>query len=247
MACWAAGRSRERCFPTASIDGLMSLMVMWTFGFAFTTCDWCSMRKAMSPVPPATSRMRCGAGGMLEEWPGLSEETKWSLFFSRDQVSYCCGVDVGGRLKTYFQIRCQPKDIRSFMRSYDSATLWKTPATRSVFSDSDRPSWNPKCVVCAPSPCLLLSCVGGDGAADVVLGRRTGALVLKVRGFVAMRRAAQREWELHVDAIRPALRTTGRVAMTGAGFGSRRGVCVGMRREQSRNLRMDGKHLVSMK
>ena len=40
--------------------------------------------------------------------------------------------------------------MRSFMRSYDSATLWKTPATRSVFSASDRPSWNPKCVVLPP-------------------------------------------------------------------------------------------------
>lgn len=79
---------------------------------------------------------------------------------------------------TYFQIRCQPKDIRSFMRSYDSATLWKTPATRSVFSDSDRPSWNPKCVVRGLP--LLLSCVD-----EVVLGRRAGVLVLKV-------------WELHV-------------------------------------------------
>ncbi len=51
------------------------------------------------------------------------------------------------------------------MRSYDSATLWKTPATRSVFSASDRPSWNPKCVV--PASLLLLLLLlplgGGDG------------------------------------------------------------------------------------
>lgn len=33
------------------------------------------------------------------------------------------------------------------MRSYDSATLWKTPATRCVFSASDRPSSKPKWVV----------------------------------------------------------------------------------------------------
>ena len=66
------------------------------------------------------------------------------------------------------------------MRSYDSATLWKTPATRSVFSDSDRPSWKPKCVVRE----LLLSwgllCEGD--VEDVVLGRRKGMLVQKVRG-----------------------------------------------------------------
>lgn len=92
----------------------------------------------MSPVPPATSRMRWAEGGegvgedgedekddeIEEEKPGLREETKWS-----------------------FHIRCQPKDMRSFMRSYDSATLWKTLATRSVLSASVTPSSKPKCVV----------------------------------------------------------------------------------------------------
>jgi len=58
----------------------MSLMVMWMLGFAFTMCAWCNIRKAMSPVPPATSRMRWGEGGVLEECPGFREETKWSLF-----------------------------------------------------------------------------------------------------------------------------------------------------------------------
>lgn len=41
-------------------------------------------------------------------------------------------------------MRCQPKDIRSFMRSYDSATLLNTPATRFRFSTSvtvSKPKW----------------------------------------------------------------------------------------------------------
>lgn len=46
---------------------------------------------------------------------------------------------------TYFHTRCQPKDIRSFMRSYDSATLVNTPATFSLFSPSVT-VWKPKCV-----------------------------------------------------------------------------------------------------
>jgi hypothetical protein len=45
----------------------------------------------------------------------------------------------------YFHIRCHPKDIKSFIRSYDSATLVKTPATRCVFSASVTVS-KPKCV-----------------------------------------------------------------------------------------------------
>lgn len=105
------------------------------------------MRKAMSPVPPATSRMRWGVGGVEAEWPGFRDDTKWSL----RRMSVRTGIEVGIERrrgnKTYFQTRCQPKDIRSFMRSYDSATLWKTPATRSVFSDSESPSSKPKCVV----------------------------------------------------------------------------------------------------
>ena len=67
------------------------------------------------------------------------------------------------------------------MRSYDSATLWKTPATRSVFSASEMPSSNPKCVVDLAALLLLLSLLllilllsaddgggGGDGGDDVV-------------------------------------------------------------------------------
>lgn len=67
------------------------------------------------------------------------------------------------------------------MRSYDSATLWKTPATRSVFSASEMPSSNPKCVVDLAALLLLLLLLllilllsaddgggGGDGGGDVV-------------------------------------------------------------------------------
>lgn len=84
------------------------------------------------------------------------------------------------------------------MRSYDSATLWKTPATRSVFSDSDIPSWKPKWVVRWLVLLLLvvlvlvrvLFCVEGLGedvivlvdveVVVVVVGRRTEVLVLNV-------------------------------------------------------------------
>lgn len=59
----------------------------------------------------------------------------------------CAGRDRIGTRLTHFHMRCQPNDMRSFMRSYESATLWKTPATRSVFSASERPSSKPKCVV----------------------------------------------------------------------------------------------------
>lgn len=41
-------------------------------------------------------------------------------------------------------MRCQPKDIRSFMRSYVSATLLNTSATRFLFSASvtvSNPKW----------------------------------------------------------------------------------------------------------
>lgn len=57
-------------------------------------------------------------------------------------------MDSSGRA-THFQTRCQPKDMRSFMRSYDSATLVKTPATRCVFSLSVTVS-KPKCVLRSP-------------------------------------------------------------------------------------------------
>ena len=56
--------------------------------------------------------------------------------------------------------------MRSFIRSYDSATLVKTPATRSVFSDSETVS-NPKCVFFAPAP--------SPGTSEVV-SRRTGVM-----------------------------------------------------------------------
>lgn len=47
--------------------------------------------------------------------------------------------------KTHFHTRCQPKDMKSFMRSYVSATLLNTSATRCVFSASVT-VWKPKCV-----------------------------------------------------------------------------------------------------
>ena len=80
-ACWVAGRERERCLPTASMEGLMSETVTCTEGLALTLCAWWRRRKAMSPVPPAMSRMCCGDWGGEEsgEKPGLRVRTKWSL------------------------------------------------------------------------------------------------------------------------------------------------------------------------
>lgn len=74
--CCGAGRERERDLPTESMEGFMSEIVTWTEGLWFRVCAWCSMRKAMSPVPPAMSRMRWGVGGTVEERPGLRLETK---------------------------------------------------------------------------------------------------------------------------------------------------------------------------
>lgn len=57
-----------------------------------------------------------------------------------------CRMTMGqrGRCLTNFHTRCQPKDIRSFMRSYVSATLLNTSATRFLFSASvtvSNPKW----------------------------------------------------------------------------------------------------------
>jgi hypothetical protein len=71
--CCEAGRERERCLPTASMSGLMSEMMTSTLGLPLNSCACWRWRKAMSPVPPATSRMRWGwPGGFVA--PGLREE-----------------------------------------------------------------------------------------------------------------------------------------------------------------------------
>lgn len=96
-------------------------------------------RKAMSPVPPAMSSIFQGVGPPslleVEEEPGLSERTKWS-----------------------FHNLCIPKDMKSFIVSYEDATLLKTPATLASFSFSGTVS-NPKCVVLS----WLVGC-DGDSA-----------------------------------------------------------------------------------
>lgn len=85
------------------------------------------------------------------------------------------GESGGGGLFPYFHTRCQPKDMRSFMRSYVSATLVKTPATRWVFSDSvtvSKPKWVSRSVEEEKAEALLIfwfcwfSC--GVGAGDDV-------------------------------------------------------------------------------
>lgn len=49
------------------------------------------------------------------------------------------------------------------MRSYESATLWKTPATRSVLSASVTPSSKPKWVVRGGALCVAPGAGEGDG------------------------------------------------------------------------------------
>jgi hypothetical protein len=94
-------------------------------------------------------------------------------------------------------MRCQPKDIRSFILSYDSATLWKTSATRSVFSASDRPSSKPKCVVLSDEvEVLLLFVVGFCAAIDVLKG--------------LAERMEEQEQEREGRKVRVAARKTGR-------------------------------------
>lgn len=94
-------------------------------------------------------------------------------------------------------MRCQPKDIRSFILSYDSATLWKTSATRSVFSASDRPSSKPKCVVLSDEvEVLLLFVVGFCAAIDVLKG--------------LAERMEEQEQEKEGRKVRVAARKTGR-------------------------------------
>lgn len=87
----------------------------------------------MSPVPPAISSIvQPEEGDEEEEEPGLMLRTKWS-----------------------FHKRWIPRDMKSFMVSYEAATLLKTPATRASFSASATVS-NPKCVVLS----WLVGCAG---------------------------------------------------------------------------------------
>jgi len=95
---------------------------------------WSRRRKAISPVPPAMSSIFQPGEGLLEEEPGLRPRTKWS-----------------------FHNLCIPSDMKSFIVSYEAATLLKTPATLASFSASATVS-NPKCVVFS----LFVDC-GCDG------------------------------------------------------------------------------------
>ena len=96
----------RRDFPAASMSGLMSDIVTLLDGGML---GWERRRRAMSPVPPAMSRIFIGAvscagsGDAGDE--GRSERTKWS-----------------------FQSRWMESDMRSFMVSYDVATEEKTVA-----------------------------------------------------------------------------------------------------------------------
>jgi len=89
-------RSAARSIPTPSMSGLMSATVM--------LAPDGSMRKAMSPVPPAMSRIASPARG-----------------FTR-------------RTKRSFHSRCIPPDIASFMMSYLRATRLNTSPTIAVLA-----------------------------------------------------------------------------------------------------------------
>lgn len=69
----------ERFLPSASIDGLMSEMVMVDWGELLMFVAWSRSRNAMSPVPPAMSSIFQPGEGLLDEEPGLRPRTKWSL------------------------------------------------------------------------------------------------------------------------------------------------------------------------
>jgi hypothetical protein len=53
------------------------------------------------------------------------------------------------RTNSSFQHLCTPALMRSFITSYESATLWKTSPTRAAFSCSGTVA-KPKCVVVLP-------------------------------------------------------------------------------------------------
>lgn len=111
----------------------MSEMVIVEEGELFMFVEWSRSRKAMSPVPPAMSSIvQPFEGEEGVEEPGLMERTKWSLWWG---VRLCLEGGVGkkrGRERergTDFQRRWIPRDMQSFMVSYEAATLLKTPAT----------------------------------------------------------------------------------------------------------------------
>ena len=78
--------------------------------------QWSRRRNAISPVPPAMSSIFQPSEGEEEEEeePGLMERTKWS-----------------------FHRRWMPRDMKSFMVSYEVATLLNTPATGDAVSMVD--------------------------------------------------------------------------------------------------------------
>jgi hypothetical protein len=82
--------------PTSSMSWLMSDTV--------TLAPLAAKRKAMSPVPPAMSRIASPSRGLTR------------------------------RTKRSFHSRCMPPDIASFITSYFLATLENTAPTRAVFS-----------------------------------------------------------------------------------------------------------------
>lgn len=116
-------------------------------------------------------------------------------------------------------MRCQPKDMRSFILSYESATLVKTSATRCVFSDSVTVS-KPKCVVFSPGllPELVLAfcccccwrqrVVLAEKGRDILAGaeerlrrardRRSGRAAIVQYGPAALAAAVQRRGGLSV-------------------------------------------------
>ena len=110
-----------RLRPSSSMSGFISATVTFVRVSPCTFLAWSSNRNAMSPVPPATSRMCMplssrlslsrAADGLEGSWPrpGSSERTKWS-----------------------FHRRWMPRDMRSFMVSYLLATEEKTLPTGNM-------------------------------------------------------------------------------------------------------------------
>lgn len=99
--------SCARFSPSFSISALISAQMTLVSRSPLIFSAWSSIRNAMSPVPPATSRMLMGWPPGLR--PGFKERTKWS-----------------------FQRRWIPKDIASFITSYEEATEEKTSWTIDV-------------------------------------------------------------------------------------------------------------------